>query len=72
MAQKVLVWKISTYRDGGTQHFIDNNDPSKEYYKDGRIGSNTRGKIFDHYPGQEVSKELDVELVVTEDRSQKW
>jgi hypothetical protein len=41
------------YRDGGTYTFIKD---GKTYYVDRRIGSKTRNKVYDRYPGDPDSK----------------
>ena len=39
-----------TARDGGTVRY-EGLDGETYYYKDGRIGTNTPGAIYDRYPG---------------------
>lgn len=52
---------IELYRDGGTELYKDIN--GKEYYADFRLGhKETRGQIYDKYPGDEGARKLDVEL----------
>lgn len=62
--------KISIARDGGTSQWIE---PSvkeaiktiedakncQKYYLDNRIGSETKGELFDRYPGNEGAIMLD-------------
>ena len=39
---------MSIYKNGGTYTFVKNN---KTYYVDRRIGSTTKDKVYDRYPG---------------------
>lgn len=57
----IIVTRRGVYKDGGTEEYRDKQNNS--YFKDGRIGSKTRGKIFDKYPNDAGSKILDVILV---------
>ena len=49
--------QISVYRDGGTIQCVDK-ATDKLYYIDGRIGSHTRGQLFDHYPANPTAQNL--------------
>lgn len=62
---KVINNPWSRYKDGGTDVYVDKK--GKKYYKDGRIGTKTKGKIFDRYPKDKGAKILDVELEVVKD-----
>lgn len=48
---------MSVYKDGGTYTFVKNN---KKYYVDQRIGSTTKGKVYDRYPGHAGATIVDV------------
>jgi hypothetical protein len=58
----VLVEEKDRFRDGGTIIYEDVN--GTKYFKDGRIGSITKGKIFDRYPNEPTAKELNVQLEI--------
>ncbi len=49
------ITKIGTYRDGGT-HVVEvvfEDTKTRELYIDNRIGSLTKGEVYDNYPGRE-------------------
>lgn len=54
--------EVTMYREGGTTKYID--EKGNEYFKDNRLGTKTKGKIFDKYPKEEDAKILDVELEI--------
>lgn len=62
--------KISMYRDGGTTVWItpetkagiktvEDARDCKKYYLDNRLGSSTKGELFDEYPNYKNAKMLD-------------
>jgi hypothetical protein len=62
--------KISVYRDGGTSAWIEplvkesiktvkQAKEAKKYYLDNRIGSMTKGELYDRYPSEKDAKILD-------------
>jgi len=62
--------KITVYRDGGTSVWvrpevkasvktIQEALDSEAFYLDNRIGSSTKGELFDKYPGKEGAIMLD-------------
>lgn len=57
MKDKITLKHTDTARDGGTKVY-DGSD-GKTYYKDYRIGTITRGKIYDGYPGHLASRIID-------------
>lgn len=56
----ILVKKCGKYKDGGTEYFCDKS--GKKYFIDGRIGSSTKGKVFDRYPSEKGAKILNLVL----------
>ena len=56
------VKEISMYKDGGTT--VYKSTKGKLYYKDGRLRTETKGKIYDRYPSDEGAKLLDVKLEI--------
>jgi len=58
----IKVKEVTKYMDGGTTKYID--EKGNEYFKDNRLGTKTKGKIFDKYPKEEDAKILDVELEI--------
>ena len=48
---------MSIYKDGGTYTFVKNN---KTYYVDRRIGSTTKNKVYDRYPGDKGAKIVNI------------
>jgi hypothetical protein len=61
----VKVKKQSIYRDGGTTTYIDKD--GKRYFEDNRIGTSTKGDIYDRYPSDPESKKIDIQLVIVND-----
>jgi hypothetical protein len=54
------------YRDGGTDVYTEV-DTGTKYFVDNRIRSETKGKIFDRYPGDKGAKQLtDLQFVTAE------
>ena len=62
--------KISAYKDGGTTIWvrpevkaslktIEEAQNCEKFYLDGRIGSSTKGELFDRYPNKEGALILD-------------
>ena len=62
--------KTSAYRDGGTTVWIEPSvkdnlktiedaENCQKYYLDNRIGSKTKGELFDKYPSDEEAKLID-------------
>lgn len=49
ITRTVKVKKVAVSTDGGTTEYVDIH--GKKYFRDGRIGTKTPGKIFDRYPG---------------------
>ena len=58
----IKVKEVSRYRDGGTTVF--KSTKGKLYYRDSRIMTETKGKIYDRYPSDNGAKLLDVELEI--------
>ena len=58
----VQVVYTGTYKDGGTSSYREKQKPYTKYFIDGRIGSITKGKVFDRYPGDERARILNVKL----------
>lgn len=48
---KTKITQTGLYRDGGTIHAVD--ETGKSYFVDGRIGSETKGRVFNEYPGED-------------------
>jgi len=48
---------MNIYKDGGTYTFSKN---GKTYYVDHRIGSKTKNKVYDRYPGDSGAKIVNV------------
>lgn len=48
---KTKITQTGLYRDGGTICAVDRD--GKAYYVDNRIGSETKGRVFDKYPGED-------------------
>lgn len=62
--------RVSIYKDGGTSVWIELSIKEglktiedvrycQKYYLDNRIGSTTKGELFDKYPGDEGATMLD-------------
>lgn len=61
-SEEVIIYRPrATYMDGGTQ--VIKNKQGKKYYIDGRIGSKTKGKVYDRYPGDKGAKIVNIKLV---------
>ena len=60
--RKIKVKEIARAKDGGTQSVIDRK--GNKYFIDNRLGSETKGSIYDKYPGEEGAIMLDVILEV--------
>ena len=67
---KIVIQKNGVYRDGGTTVYIepsvkqslktiDDADKCQKYYLDNRIGSTTKGELYDRYPSDEGAVILD-------------
>lgn len=67
---KIDIIKISIVRDGGTSVWIepsikaalktiDEADACQKYYLDNRIGSTTKGELYDRYPNEDGAVILD-------------
>jgi hypothetical protein len=52
---------IDYYRDGGTK-IVEDIKTGTRYFIDKRIGSKTRGKVFDRYPSHEGAKQVDIKI----------
>lgn len=48
---KTRITETGRCRDGGTILAVD--ETGKSYYVDGRIGSETKGLVFNKYPGED-------------------
>lgn len=48
---KTKITETGRCRDGGTILAVD--ETGKSYFVDGRIGSETKGRVFDKYPSEE-------------------
>lgn len=67
--RKITLKLVSIFRDGGTKVFVDVNHPEvktipeaealPKYYLDNRIGSTTKGELFDRYPKEPKAVILD-------------
>jgi hypothetical protein len=55
-APSIRLKYVETIKYGDTLIFSDYNNPRKLYYKDNRIGSNTKGKMFVNHPGDDVEQ----------------
>jgi hypothetical protein len=64
--EPLTLFVVDSYRDGGTKLCRDKDNPEKKYYIDGRFKSETKGKIFDKYPGYKGAEMLDVEFRIEE------
>lgn len=53
---EILVKHHGTYKDGGTECYIDEN--GGVYYIDNRINSTTKGKIYNKYPSDNGARIL--------------
>lgn len=58
--EKIKVKHVATYKDGGTKEYHDS--LGNRYFKDNRIGSGMKGKIYNMHPGRDGAKMLNVEL----------
>jgi hypothetical protein len=61
---KITLIKINIYKDGGTSVWINKIDKTDFkntplFYLDNRIGSTTKGELFDKYPDDENALMLD-------------
>lgn len=56
---KIILTQLGTYKDGGTTEYKDKDD--RRYFRDGRIVSQTKGKLFDRYPGNSSAPQLNEE-----------
>ena len=61
--QKISVTEVGRYRDGGTVQYV--NDGGLNFWYDNRIGTKTRGAIFDRHPSDQGAQRLNVELVIS-------
>lgn len=55
---QITLREISHYKDGGTVEYRGSD--GKHYFKDSRIGSKTKGCMFDRYPGDKGAKTVDL------------
>jgi len=62
--KEIFVKKVSTARDGGTTIYVDKD--GKRYWKDWRIGSQSKGSVFDRYPSDDGAKILNFEVKLIE------
>lgn len=65
--RKVKVKKVSVYRDGGTIHYVD--AAGESYFEDHRIGTQTKGQIFDKHPSNAEAIGITVDLEVVSEFS---
>jgi hypothetical protein len=60
--QEILVTEVGRFRDGGTTHYRTR--LGIDLYEDNRIGSKTKGAIYDRYPNDKDAKLVNVKLIV--------
>ena len=61
---------VCTYKDGGTRKYYGVKD-KQDYYQDNRIFSETRGLVYDRYPGDEDAAILPVVLNILNQDNEK-
>lgn len=59
--REILVTEFGRIRDGGTVTYVS--ELGLKFFVDNRIGTKTKGAVYDRYPGDEGAKILDVKLI---------